>query len=89
MIMFRLQYPGIESKYKDWLPFHSSWSKPSEENFVVHIYCINGTVYDQYSEEFSKAFDGDTLWSKIRNEDSYQWLDAYMEGIYFKPEKFT
>ena len=67
----------MEPAFKDWVHFHSSWCKPSEVNFSVYIFRIEGKIYRKYSEEFSKAFDGDVLWSKMKNETGDEWLDVY------------
>ena len=89
MIEFKIIYPEMEPAFKDWNQFHSSWCKPSAVNFAVYIFRINGTIYRKYSEEFSKAFDGDVLWSKLKNEDSDEWLNAYMERTDFERENAT
>jgi len=89
MVEFKIIYPEMEIAFKDWTHYKTDWQKPSKVNFAVYIFRINGIEYTEYSEEFIKAYNGDLLWSKIKNEDSEEWLNAYMERIETERENAT
>jgi len=89
MIEFKIKYPEMDPDFKDWTVFRTDWPTPNKVNFSVYDFRINDIVYEKYNEEFIKAFDCDIIWSKLKNEDSDEWLDAYMKRTEFERENAT